>query len=311
MHISFADKDLYIWQIILLKNVPMNQDENQFGGNWTKTKIEILVEYAQAYLKIMEKRPYWKLMYFDGFAGSGSIINDKSEFTDITIGAAKRIIEINHPRPFDTYYFVEKTPKYHAALLESTKNLYKNKDIHCALEDCNVKLKALANFLKKPENVAKYKILAYIDPCGMQLEWESLQSLKGLDIDAWILVPTGLGVNRLLVNNGNIDPEWMSRLEKFLGLDKEKIFNHFYTQQKITDLFGDTQTLTHKNTEAIEKSAILYQSRLAEIFKNVSNPYKLLNSTNSIMYHLFFASNNTTGKKIANDIVKKYTNKRL
>jgi len=28
---------------------------NTFGGDWTKTKIEILVEYAQAYLTIMSK----------------------------------------------------------------------------------------------------------------------------------------------------------------------------------------------------------------------------------------------------------------
>ena len=44
---------------------------NEFGGDWTKTKIEILVEYAKAYLQIMSKRTYFKLLYFDGFAGSG------------------------------------------------------------------------------------------------------------------------------------------------------------------------------------------------------------------------------------------------
>lgn len=46
---------------------------NQFGGNWTKIKIEILVEYARAYLNVMNvhaKRYSWKLLYFDGFAGS-------------------------------------------------------------------------------------------------------------------------------------------------------------------------------------------------------------------------------------------------
>lgn len=50
---------------------------NEFGGNWTEKKIEILVEYAGAYLNIMNvyaKRYSWKLLYFDGFAGSGEII---------------------------------------------------------------------------------------------------------------------------------------------------------------------------------------------------------------------------------------------
>ena len=46
---------------------------NEFGGNWTENKIEILVEYAQAYLTIMNSfatQYKWKLLYFDGFAGS-------------------------------------------------------------------------------------------------------------------------------------------------------------------------------------------------------------------------------------------------
>lgn len=87
---------------------------NEFGGNWTKIKIEILVEYAMAYLTIMKGRKFFKLLYFDGFAGSGEIIkvvDDKSsgiQHIDTTIGAAKRIIEIEKPRPFDEYYFVEK-----------------------------------------------------------------------------------------------------------------------------------------------------------------------------------------------------------
>ena len=80
---------------------------NQFGGDWTKIKIEILVEYAKAYLDIMNvyaKRYNWKLLYFDGFAGSGEIvkiIDDKfNGLYDVsfTIGAARRIIEINENR---------------------------------------------------------------------------------------------------------------------------------------------------------------------------------------------------------------------
>jgi hypothetical protein len=46
---------------------------NQFGGNWTNQKIEIVVAYAKAYLVIMNKYPQFKTLYFDGFAGSGDI----------------------------------------------------------------------------------------------------------------------------------------------------------------------------------------------------------------------------------------------
>lgn len=79
---------------------------NNFGGDWTKIKIEILVEYAKAYLAIMKDRPFFKLMYFDGFAGSGFIVKDKKIGIDITVGAARRIIELSEPRPFDSYLLV-------------------------------------------------------------------------------------------------------------------------------------------------------------------------------------------------------------
>jgi len=54
----------------------------------------------------MNKYPQYKCLYFDGFAGSGNIYqNDKIEF-DIIKGAAVRILEIDKPKSFDTYYFL-------------------------------------------------------------------------------------------------------------------------------------------------------------------------------------------------------------
>src|SRR6187399_3246308 len=142
---------------------------NQFGGDWTKTKIEILVEYAGAYLDIMNvyaKQYNWKLLYFDGFAGSGEIIkvidDRETGVYDVsrTIGAAKRIIEINAPRSFDEYYFVEKNPSNFEQLEENTKKAFPNKKIFTVQDDCNKKMVALSNFLKNHKN-SRYRTLAY------------------------------------------------------------------------------------------------------------------------------------------------------
>lgn len=277
---------------------------NNFGGDWTKIKIEILVEYAKAYLAIMKDRKFFKLMYFDGFAGSGFIVKDKKVDIDITVGAARRIIEISDPRPFDSYYFVEKDPKNFALLEENTKNAFPKKTIHTVCDDYNKKIIDLANFLRDPKN-KNVRTLAYVDPCGMQVEWRSIESLRGLPLDMWILVPTGLGVNRLLKKNGQISDAWLEKLEIFLGLSREEIEKRFY--KKTATLFEDI-TFVEKEKDAIENSAKLYKSRLKEVFEFVSKPYELKNSSNSIMYHLFLTSNNKTAEKIGNDIVKKYNN---
>jgi three-Cys-motif partner protein len=283
---------------------------NKFGGNWTEKKIEILVEYAKAYLDIMNvyaNRYNWKLLYFDGFAGSGEIVkiidNKLSGDYDVrsTIGAARRIVEIEHPRAFDEYYFVEKNTDNFKLLEKSTKKAFPKKKIFAVQEDCNKKMIDMANYLRHPKNKS-YRTLAYIDPCGMQVEWRSIECLRGLPMDMWVLVPTGLGVNRLLKNNGQISDAWLDRLEKFLGMDRDAIEKHFYKKQE--DLFGEVSIV--KVQDAIDKSAKLYYNRLKSVFDYVSNAYELKNSANSIMYHLFLTSNNKTAIKIANDIVKKY-----
>lgn len=275
---------------------------NQFGGDWTKNKIEILVEYAKAYLIIMDSRRFYKLLYFDGFAGSGFIVNDEKFGVDLTVGAARRIVEISEPRQFDLYYFVEKDPVNFALLERNTKTAFPGKTIFAICEDCNKKLIDLGNFLRDPKN-KNFRTLAYIDPCGMQVEWRSIESLRGLPVDMWILVPTGLGVNRLLTNNGQISDPWLEKLERFLGMTREEIKKYFYRSS--STLFEEIDHI-EKESDAVAKSARLYQARLNEIFKYVSNGYELKNSTNSIMYHLFLASNNKAAENIGNDIVKKY-----
>ena len=75
---------------------------NQFGGNWTEAKMEIVVDYAKAYLTIMNKQNWVKTLYFDGFAGSGLIGAKENE--ESVKGAALRVLEIQDPKPFDIYF---------------------------------------------------------------------------------------------------------------------------------------------------------------------------------------------------------------
>jgi three-Cys-motif partner protein len=275
---------------------------NKFGGDWTKQKINIVESYAKAYLTVMKSRPYWSLLYFDGFAGTGEINTENDDF-EVTEGVAKRILEINHPRPFDMYYFVELDCDKKGKLEEMIQATYPTKQrVYVQAADCNDKLLDLAGFLNS-EKGRNFKVLAFIDPCGMELNWNSLEALKGHDIDLWILVPTGVGANRLLKRDGNISEAWITRLTKFLGIRKEEIMEYFYQQHQELTLFG-TQDIIVKERNSIERIHNLYKERLKTIFKFVSDSFVLKNSMNSIMFHFFMATNNKTALKIANDIIK-------
>lgn len=101
-----------------------------WGGSWTEQKLETFEKYVKAYLTIMNTRrdEYgWKLIYFDGFAGSGTReeteqedeflsmgyifgnnVIDKTEI-EVYKGAAERVVGLEKQlRGFDYYYFIDK-----------------------------------------------------------------------------------------------------------------------------------------------------------------------------------------------------------
>jgi three-Cys-motif partner protein len=271
---------------------------NQFGGSWTEAKMEIVVSYAKAYLTIMGKQTWAKTMYFDGFAGSGIIETDENE--EIKKGTALRILDIIEPSPFDLYYFVELDEGYKSELEKKINEDYFGRNAHVVKADCNDKLIRMSEFLK---NNKDFRALVFIDPYGMSVNWDSINALKGLGVDLWILVPTGIGISRLLKNDGNISDSWLNKLEKFLGLSQEEIKNHFYKTKEQNTLFG-VETFVEKEKDTVNKAAELYKQKLNSIFKFVSEPFVMKNSTNSIMYHFMMATNNPTALKIANEVIK-------
>ncbi len=274
---------------------------NQFGGNWTEQKIKIIVDYAKAYLTIMNKYPQFKCLYFDGFAGSGDIIKKKGNIAGEK-GTALRILAIDKPKSFDIYYFVEKKEEYKQKLENIINEKFPHKKTHVVCKDCNEKLFSLSGFLKKNR---LFRCLAFIDPYGMSVNWASLEALKGLGIDLWVLVPTGIGVNRLLTKDGNISDSWVEKLNKFLGITRDEINKKFYRQYAYQDLFEDKLIKVQvKENNSISKIHELYKEKLITVFKYVSDAFILRNSTNSIMFHFMLATNNKTALNIANDIVK-------
>jgi three-Cys-motif partner protein len=292
---------------------------NKFGGEWTIDKMEIVVSYTKAYLTIMNKQDWVKTLYFDGFAGSGHIRKEAPSSeellggstliileTDDQIseeslkGTALRILEINDPKPFDIYYFVEKNKSNKLLLEQTIKEQYPLKKTFVVEGDCNKKMRDMVDFLKSNSS---YRALAFIDPYGMSVNWESIEYLKNTGIDLWILVPTGIGIGRMLTKSGIIDDKWLGKLESFLGMGKAEIQAHFYRNHTQQDLF-DTVDIIEKEKGTIQKAGELYKNRLKTVFKYVSDSFVMKNRNNVIMYHFMMATNNKAGLKIANDIIK-------
>ena len=290
------------------------QKKHRWGGSWTEEKLNAFSKYVGAYLTIMNKhrnKYRWQLIYFDGFAGSGSREEDHCSDTidmfeefgisvdDTTIykGAAERVLSIEQ-EGFDFYYFIDKNEESSNALEQKlTPFRAEGKKLEFRCDDANSQLAKLAEALKDK----KYKALVLLDPFGMQVNWDSISALAGTGTDLWILIPTGVVINRLLDKKGQLTH--IDKLTDFLGMTKEEIEAAFYERTVMPTLFGDIEEV-HKKQQPIEKIAQLYIQRLNTIFTNVtSEPLVMRNSKNNPIYHFAFASNNSTAVSIASDII--------
>jgi three-Cys-motif partner protein len=291
--------------------------KKDWGGIWTIQKLDAFEKYVKAYLTIMNKNRDkfgWKLIYFDAFAGSGFKEQEQGkiiepELFDITMeeqavyrGAAERVVNIDL-RGFDLYYFIESDKKSKEALeakLEPIK-IEKVLNLQFRSGDANEYLKKLSETMKKNRGIYS---LTMIDPFGMQVNWDSIEKLKGTNIDLWILIPSGVIINRLLDRKRKLP--LIKKLVSFFGLSEEEIKKYFYKKDTIADLF-DIESY-QKISGSIQKISELYIKRLQTIFSEVTTkPLVMLNSRNNAIYHFAFASNNATALKIANDIIGKET----
>ncbi|MFQ5640571.1 MAG: three-Cys-motif partner protein TcmP [bacterium] len=290
----------------------VKEPEKPWGGPWTEIKLNAFEGYVRAYLKIMKKRKYWKTIYFDGFAGTGSRKSKESldiENFEITKdeelmyrGAAERVVRMTAPSIFDFYYFIEKSRKNLEQLKSKLRQIPEatGKKLSFRSEDCNKELLKLSKALQ----TKKYAALIFLDPFGMQVSWESIASLRGTRSDIWILLPTAVIVNRLLDRKGELRA--IKRLESFFGLTEEEIRNRFYLKTGQQQLFTADSQEVRKVLDPINKIAALYISRLEEVWKYVTRkPLRLDNRKGSPLFHFVFASNKDKALQIANHIIQK------
>ena len=289
------------------KNI-LNEPPGEWGGPWTEKKLDAFSKYVWSYLTIMKKFPYWKTIYFDGFAGSGTrekqVNADLMQQLKITEeeertykGAAERVLGLQE-LGFDFYYFIDKKDTSLNKLKAKLDEQFKDKPIVYRSGDANHQITELAKALRTKD----YAALVFLDPFGMQIDWNSIAELRDTRSDVWILVPTGVIVNRLLDRAGKL--EFSDKLQSFFGLPIEEIKAHFYEEKKVQTLFGEEEIIT-KVSQPIEKIARLYAERMKTIWKHVTDePLVLKNRNGSPLFHFVFASNNQNAKKIAKQIIQ-------
>jgi len=284
----------------------MNNRGHKFGGNWTKQKLEYVRKYLHAYTTIMSKYTF-HFVYIDAFAGTGynepkhdenadqiMLFDFASEETQIFWdGSARIALQVKHP--FKEYIFIEKD-KNRFSKLKKLRNEFPNERIEFINNDANDYLINLCD----ERNWTSTRALVFLDPYGMQVSWETIESIAETKaIDLWILFPIGT-INRMLENNGQISAAKQRTLDRFFGEpDWRKVF------YPLTEISLTQENYPQKTNDIFAEIGKYFMKRLQDIFARVvDNPPALYNSKNVPLYLLCFAAGNPRGAETAVNIAQ-------
>jgi three-Cys-motif partner protein len=262
-----------------------------FGGNWTEEKLEVMRRYFAAYSQALKHQRFTK-WYVDAFAGTGDRSDGKAEgpvgsslfgedATDVvSVKDGSVRIALGIDPPFDRYVLIEQS-KEHVAALQALRTEFPKRSIDIVTGEANDILRELAQKTVWRQTRAA----VFIDPYGMQVDWETLEILAATKaVDIALLFPTG-PLNRLLTRDGNIPIDWARRIDSHLGPCDWR--SACYAQEPVTDLFSTQAAHVTKKMTANGLRHFVLQ-RLQSVFPYVcEEPLELKNSKGAILYHLF------------------------
>jgi three-Cys-motif partner protein len=268
----------------------------RFGGSWTERKLEVVRRYLDRYANALKAQPFQRL-YIDAFAGTGSRIDkhfisepllDLPELEAVMKGSARLALEIDPP--FNEYIVVEKVAR-RAGQLKQLRDAHPNRNITIVNADANDAITSICQRIDWRSS----RGVVFLDPYGMQVSWDTVAAIaKTGGLDVWLLVPTGMGLRRLLTRNGNISKQWQDTLDRFLGTPDWR--SEFYHTEESTDLLGDP-IVTKVRDAGADKLEQFVLNRLGSVFPVVmEHGISLTNSKGQAMYLLCFASANGSSK---------------
>jgi three-Cys-motif partner protein len=275
---------------------------NSFGGHWTSEKLEVLKKYLRAYRMALSKQTHFQTMYIDAFAGSGYInvsntcspsAEEQITFDNFSDESADRLIQgsasaaLEVDPPFHKYLFIEKK-KMFVRDLQGLRERYPERaeTISIKAAEANTSLRDLC--IKT--DWSKYRAVLFLDPYGMQVQWDTLKTVANTGaIDLWYLFPLGIGVSRLLKNDGRISETHQMKLDDIFGTTQWR--EAFYEKARQTSLFENSAQL--EKTANFNKIEDFFLERLRTIFPKVADkPIRMINSRGNSLYSFCFAAGN-------------------
>lgn len=272
-------------------------------GYWSEVKLEIIKEYAAAYTAIMsaQRGPKFTYIYIDAFAGAGKHISRKTR--DFVSGTPLNALDVKNP--FHEYHFIDLNDQ---KVEELERLAGERPDVFTYHGDCNEILPK--QVLPRVDFNQYRRALCILDPYGLHLNWEVIETAGRMEsVEIFLNFPVmDINMNVLKHDQGKVEQAQIDRMNAFWGDESWRQVAYAKAKQQPLPGFGGTPDEKTSNA-ALEAGFRLRLQHVAG-FKYVPDPMPMRNSNNAILYYLYFASQNQTGKQIVGDIFKKYSLRR-
>jgi three-Cys-motif partner protein len=268
-------------------------------GYWSEVKLAILREYAAAYSSViaLQRKASLEHVYIDAFAGAGAHVSKGTG--EMVPGSPLNALAV--VPPFTAYHLVD----LDGSKVENLRKLVGARpDVSIHKGDCNAVL--LDTVFPSVRYEHYRRALCILDPYGLTLNWDVVQRAGEMkSIEIFLNFPImDMNRNALWSEISGVAKEDAERMTAFWG--DESWRKAAYAEQPT--LFGGSDAVKHRGNLRIVEA---YRERLRNVarFKYVPEPMPMRNTRGAVVYYLFFASQNDTGRKIVESIFKKYKTK--
>jgi three-Cys-motif partner protein len=259
-------------------------------GLWTYDKLYYLNAYIDRFIVSMRRKNWRAIHYIDLFAGPG-----KNLLPDGRIIAGSPLLALTQKHPFDLYSFPDIEPanidvlKRRCALQNAS-----NPKITFRVGDANEVVKQVVkdiNLIDKPITDKWSSLnLAFLDPEGLELHWDTVEKLASRRTDM-IIYYSQMGISREAPKE--IHQQSPSTIDLFFG---DTGWRQIYQKHQ-------------RGEEVFLHRALLdyYKSKLGAFGYKVDDPLSepmFINSKNAPMYRLLFVCKSPLGNKFWADITR-------
>lgn len=289
---------------------PSNNNGPAEVGVWAKEKLQALARYLDFYTTVLKNQSWCRTIYFDGFAGGGrsAIRRDQKSNEPLALFDSDRSIEAEErelidgsPRialgiqnQFNRYVFVDPDPVRTAELRE----LQEEHGEKVVVLDCTA-TEGVDWLLEQNIKKSSHRGVAFLDPFGAKLDWESVENLAKTGLfEVIINFALDMGIVRVLTNSAEMPEAWISRLDRYFG--GHEWFDHVY--HRPDELFGAGEL--QKRADYRERLLQMYRCKLKEAFGHVSSPRLIRNTRGAPLYYLLWAGPHKKGLDGAEHILK-------